>query len=54
MGLFWLTLLPALFGTYETARLLSSFKTTVERNQTLIESFKIVRGPKRSKMAIFE
>ena len=36
MGMFWLVVLPAFFGMYETGRLLSAFKVTVKRNQTLI------------------
>ena len=36
MGLFWLVVLPALFGMYETGRLITAFKVTVKRNQTLI------------------
>jgi len=35
-GFYWLLILPALFGMFETCRLLIAFKTTVVRNQTLI------------------
>lgn len=51
---YWLTLLPALFGIYENLRLLLAFKTTIDRNQTLIESYKQVRGPNRSPRYCFE
>ena len=47
-GLYWFTVLPGLFGMYETRRLILAFWLTVERNQTLIESYKEVRGPKRT------
>ena len=53
-ALFWFTILPGFFGIYESLRLLLAFKTTVERNQTLIESYKLVRGQKKTNLSSFE
>jgi palmitoyltransferase len=53
-ALFTLTILPALFGAYECSRLLRAFWTTVKRNQTLIESYKQVRGPKATLLDSFQ
>ena len=38
-------LLPALYLTYESLRLLLAFYETLKHNQTLIETFKHAKGP---------
>lgn len=53
-ALFTLTLLPTLFALYESTRLLRAFHTTLKRNQTLVESYKRVRGPKTSLLSAME
>ena len=41
-------LVPMLFATYESVRLLQGFVISVRDNQTLIESYKEVRGREES------
>lgn len=39
-----LTIVPAIYGLYESQRLIRDFRDSVENNQTLIESYKHVVG----------
>lgn len=41
---FLLLLIPILFALYETQRLIRDFYHMVKENQTLIESYKLVKG----------
>lgn len=41
-----ITVFPALYFCFESYRLIHDFWTSVKKNQTLIESYKKVYGPK--------